>query len=263
MFTKKDKIPSHAETPRDMRPGRGRPRGATQQGVDTRRRLYETALQLIATHGYEATTLRDVAKSADVSVGLIYKYFPSKRAVVLSLYDTLSAEYADRGTEMEPGKWRDRFLFALQASLDVLRPHRKILLSLIPVLVGDPDQGLFASGTTFSRIRVQSVFQNAVLGASDAPPTKVAEALGRLLYMLHLSAILLWLLDKSPRQRATTAFIALLQKTLASFSLALRLAPIRSIVCSAGDVFQEAILTNDYKNPETLRRDVPRWIGKE
>lgn len=246
MFTKKHKIPSGSKESGVIRPGRGRPRGATQQGVETRRRLYEAALQLIEIHGYEATTLRDVAKSAGVSVGLLYKYFPSKRAVVLSLYDTLSAEYAGRGTQMVSGKWRDRFLFALQASLDVLRPHRKTLLSLIPVLVGDPDEGLFASGTAFSRIRVQKVFQNAVLGASDAPPGNVGEALGRLLYMLHLTVILLWLLDKSPRQRATTAFVALLRKTLTAFSVALRVPPIRSIVCSAGNVFHEAILTDDY-----------------
>jgi len=135
MFTKKDNDRDLVES-RHIERGRGRPRGTTQQGLATRRPLYETAIQLIGMRGYEATTLRDVAHSAGVSVGLLYKYFPSKRAVVLSLYDDLSGEYAHRGAAMESGKWRNRFLFALETSLDVLRPHRETLITLIPVLVG-------------------------------------------------------------------------------------------------------------------------------
>src|SRR5262249_34562047 len=58
---------------------RGRPSGRTAQGAAARDRLYETAMQLIAERGYEATTLRDIAKAANVSVGLLYRYFPSKQ----------------------------------------------------------------------------------------------------------------------------------------------------------------------------------------
>src|SRR4026207_273439 len=92
---------------------RGRPPGRTVEGEATRRRLYETAIRLIGEQGYEATTLRDVAKRAGVSAGLLYRYFPSKRSVVQALYDELSAEYAARAAKMEKGKWRDRFIFAL------------------------------------------------------------------------------------------------------------------------------------------------------
>src|SRR5436190_17808378 len=102
---------------------RGRPRGQTAQGLETRRRLYETAIGLIAARGWHETTLRDVATEAGVSVGLLYRYFPSKQAIVLTLYDELSAEYAARAAEMVPGRWRDRFLYALSTSLEVLRPH--------------------------------------------------------------------------------------------------------------------------------------------
>src|SRR5713101_233169 len=88
----------------------------------------------------------------------IYRYFPSKRAVVLALYDELSAQYAARAAQMRPGRWRERFLHALRASLEVLRPHRDTLASLVPILVGDANEGLFAPSTAFSRIRVQGVF---------------------------------------------------------------------------------------------------------
>src|SRR6266536_3627308 len=161
---------------------RGRPPGPTPQGAATREQLYATAMRLIAERGYEATTLRDIAREAGVSVGLLYRYFPSKQAIVIALYDELSTEYARQAADMHSGKWRDRFLFALKTSLHVLEPHRVALRALTPVLVGDPDEGIFAAATAFSRLRVQRVFEEAITGSTDAPKLPLAESLGRLLY---------------------------------------------------------------------------------
>src|SRR5688500_16491333 len=102
--------------------------------------------------------------------------FPSKRAVVLALYDDLSANYAARASRMEPGPWRERFLFALRTSLGVLAQERDALAALTHVLVGDAEDGLFAPATAFSRQRVQAVFAEAVLGASDSPSSVDAAA---------------------------------------------------------------------------------------
>jgi len=220
---------------------RGRPPGPTAQGEVTRDRLYATAKGMIASRGYEATTLRDIAKEAKVSVGLLYRYFPSKQAIIIALYDELSADYARRTTTLPPGKWRDRFLFALQTSLDVLHPHRVPLRALIPVLVGDPDEGVFGQGSAFSRQRVQGVFERAVVGASDAPKAPAAAALGRLLYLVHLAVLLWWLLDKTPRQRATVALVALTKQLLPSAVLALRLPPVRRFVTSFDELIREAL----------------------
>ena len=220
---------------------RGRPAGPTAQGIEARNRLYETAIRLMSERGYDQTTLRDVAGAAGVSVGLLYRYFPSKRAVVLALYDELSATYAAQSAAMPAGRWRDRFLFALNTSLRVLRPHRRTLSALVAVLVGDPEEGLFAPRTRFSRARVQAVFHEAVAGANDAPRGELAGALGRLLYLVHLAVLLWWLLDKSPGQRATTGLVALLRRAVPSAALALRLSPVRSIVRGGDALFREAL----------------------
>jgi AcrR family transcriptional regulator len=211
------------------------------RGIDTRRRLYESAVRLIATRGWEATTLRDVARETGVSVGLLYRYFPSKRAVVLALYDELSAEYAARAREMPPGRWRDRFLYALRASLAVLHPHRTTLAALVPVLIGDPDEGLFAPGTSFSRIRVQRVFREAVVGASDAPSRQVGPALGRLLYLAHLATILWWLLDRTPGQWATDRLVELMERALPLAALSLKLPRVRALIVAADGLVRAAL----------------------
>jgi AcrR family transcriptional regulator len=220
---------------------RGRPPGQSPQGAAARDRLYATAIRLIAERGYEATTLREIAKEAGVSVGLLYRYFPSKQAVVIALYDELSSDYARQAAEMPAGKWRDRFIFALKTSLHVLKPHMPALRALTPILVGDPREGIFAASTAFSRLRVQQVFEHAVTQSTDAPRQPLAEALGRLLYLVHLAVLLWWLLDKSSNQRATAALVSLTQQLLPSAALTLRVPPVRRFVISVDELLREGL----------------------
>jgi AcrR family transcriptional regulator len=207
-----------------------------------RLRLYRTAVDLIRQRGYEGATLRDVAAAARVSPALLYRYFPNKRAVVLAFYDELSETFERRSASLEPGgRWRDRFAIALDLTLEVLGPHRVVLRALVPIMIGDPDEGVLAPETAFSRVRVMNVFERVVIEASDAPKG-LAPALGRVLYLAHLGVILWWLLDRSPRQRATMALVALIRQMLPSAALALKLRSVRGFVQSADGLFREGLL---------------------
>ena len=170
--------------------------------------------------------------------------FPSKQAVVIALYDELSANYSSRAAGMPPGRWRDRFIFALETSLDVLRPHQVALRALTPVLVGDPEEGIFSTSTAFSRLRVQQVFEQAVVGSSDAPKQPIAGALGRLLYLVHLAVLLWWLLDKSTNQRATGTLVSLTRQLLPSAALTLRVPPVRRFLISVDELVRDALFGN-------------------
>jgi AcrR family transcriptional regulator len=226
------------------RPGRrrrrGRPRGTTLKAAATRASLYRTATGLFAEQGFEATTLRQIAERAGVSPALLYRYFPSKRAVVLALYDELSAEFAERTRTLPPGKWSERFLAALETSLAVLGPHRSTLVALVPVLVGG-EENLFAPATAFSRERVQHAFVEAATGASDAPSGVLAPALGRVLYLVHLALVLWWLLDRTPGQGATRALVAVLGRALGPFRMALALPAVRRLVGEFDRVAEQAL----------------------
>ena len=134
----------------------------------------------------------------------------------------------------------------------MLEPHRVALQGLIPVLVGDPDEGVFASEAAFSRLRVQRVFEDAVVGSADAPTRTLAEAIGRLLYLVHLAVLLWWLLDKSAKQRATTALVSLFQQVLPSAVMTLRLPPVRRFVLSADELLRESLFS-----------DVPERLGAD
>jgi AcrR family transcriptional regulator len=233
--------PGDGQAPR----GRGRPRGRTAAGEQARQHLYAVAIEQIARNGYEATTLREIARVAGVSPGLLYRYFPSKGAVVLALYDELSATYAEAARALAPGPWTERALFALQTSLDTLRPHRRTLAALVPVLVGDASEGLFAERTAFSRYRVQPVFVQAVAEAQDAPAPEVARALGRLLYLAHLAVLLWWVLDRSPEQRATAGLLRLIGQTRGLLAFALQLPGMSALLTQMDELARDALLGED------------------
>ncbi len=186
--------------------------------------------------------MRQIAAHADVSVGLLYRYFPSKRAVVLNLYDRLSLQFEMDARAIEPGPWRQRFVAHMRASLAVLAPHRAVLSALVPILVDGHDEGLFSPTTAMSRDRVQSAFVVAVVGATDTPPRADAEALGRSLYLVHLAVVLWWLLDRSPQQRATKKLVALIGGALPMGALALRLPPVRALVRNLDALIADALM---------------------
>ena len=96
----------------------------------------------------------------------------------------------------------------------------------------------------FSRLRVQDVFVQAVVGASDAPRGETAPALGRLLYLLHLGVLLWWLLDKSPAQRATDALVTLLERAGALIAVALRIPTVPGLVRSFDALVRDALLAD-------------------
>jgi AcrR family transcriptional regulator len=67
--------------------------------------VLDAAEEHFAKHGYEPSTMADVAERAHVSVGTLYHHFPDKRALLLALIDD----------------WGDRELSRQRAQLDSLR----------------------------------------------------------------------------------------------------------------------------------------------
>jgi TetR/AcrR family transcriptional regulator, cholesterol catabolism regulator len=55
--------------------------GRSRRREDTRQRLYEAAVALVAEQGFSATTVDDIAERAGVAKGTVYYNFPSKTAL--------------------------------------------------------------------------------------------------------------------------------------------------------------------------------------
>ncbi len=61
-----------------------RPRKKTQ--IDTRDLILDSALRLFSDKGYFNTSIHDIVRDSNISIGSIYHHFKDKRGVALALY---------------------------------------------------------------------------------------------------------------------------------------------------------------------------------
>src|SRR5512143_3330834 len=115
--------------PRKPRPKREP--GETKSDA-TRRHLLDRALALFQKRGVEATTMRDIADAAGLSLGAAYYYFPSKESLVFAFYE-------DNQVEVEQlelrGTLRDQIAELLHAKLRSIRDQRHMLGTIVQRLI--------------------------------------------------------------------------------------------------------------------------------
>jgi len=205
----------------------------TPKARRTRERILGVALALFDERGYEATTMRDVAREAGASLGLAYRYFASKEEFALALYTRLAEESEEWARkELQGGTIAERFERAMHAKLGQVSPHRGPLAALL-VRALDPNSPISAlgEGTVAVREKMGGVFLEVVRGASDAPGERQARELGSVLYALHLAILLYWFHDKTPEARATHDLVGSARDALRYLRSALRL-PLMSRIFS-------------------------------
>jgi AcrR family transcriptional regulator len=207
-------------------------RTLTPKARRTRERILEAALALFVDRGYEATTMRDVAREAGASLGLAYRYFASKEEFALALYMRLAEESEEWARDgLAGGTVAERFEAAMLAKLDQVSSHRGPLAALLTSAL-DPNSRLAAlgEGTAAVREKMGGVFLEVVRGASDAPGEKQVRELGNVLYALHLAILLYWFHDKTPETRASRELVGSARDALRYLRPALRLPPMSRVL---------------------------------
>ncbi len=70
----------------------------------TRELISETARQLFAERGFDAVTVIEIARAADVAEKTVYNYFPTKEDLVYSRMEAFEERLLDAIREREPGE---------------------------------------------------------------------------------------------------------------------------------------------------------------
>ena len=217
----------------------------TPKARRTRERILEAALRLIAEKGYEATTMRDVAREAGASLGLAYRYFASKEEFALALYLRLAEESEEWARDgLVGGTIAERFERAMVAKLDQVSSHRGPLAALLSRSL-DPSSPISAlgEGTAEVRERMGGVFLEVVRGASDAPKEKQARELGNVLYALHLAILLYWFHDRTTGARATRELVGSARDALRYLRPALQVPPMSRVLSGLAGALQNIGMT--------------------
>src|SRR5213596_204894 len=66
-----------------------------ESSPDRRTQILDAALVCFAKRGFHQTTMHDISDEADISVGLIYRYFENKDAVISAMADEHKREIQD------------------------------------------------------------------------------------------------------------------------------------------------------------------------
>lgn len=77
-----------------MREQLGRPVGANPE--QTRRRILTAAMRCVAEVGYSQTTIREIARAADMTSGSLYHYFPNKSELLKATGEEIEEIVAPR-----------------------------------------------------------------------------------------------------------------------------------------------------------------------
>src|SRR5262245_40109925 len=175
---------------------------------ETRRQIVETALALFRERGLEATTIRDIAASAGLSLGAAYYYFKSKEAIVGAYYDYVQQEHQTRARDAfgRSEDLRERLRAALHTKIDIMQNDRRLLRALFRY-GGEPEHPLSWFGPATRDQRQQSVAVFAEALSTERLPDDVREAAPTLLWTLHMGILLYFLYDDSPQQQRTRKLI--------------------------------------------------------
>lgn len=182
-----------------------------QAKQERRKRIQEIATELFIREGFEAVTIRNIAKSTGMATGTLFNYFPSKEALAMDIV----SEAFHRGQEtyqqcLQGHEDLNECLYLLISSgLRELKPLRPFLapvlersLSPFPKLSGNEEgehQGESVKQPHLSC--VQNMIQNQGIDI------QIEDITLNIYWSLYLGILAFWLKDSSPQQQQSQAMI--------------------------------------------------------
>ncbi|HEY1525755.1 MAG TPA: TetR family transcriptional regulator [Candidatus Angelobacter sp.] len=195
----------------------------TPRAEDTRRKIYEAAMEMFREKGFEQTTMRDIAANAGVALGGAYYYFSSKEAIVLAFYHEMQEGSHEAILEALAGqkKLKDRLRCVLEKRFELLTPNRRFCDALFRHAPDSKDPlSPFSEETRPIRERAIEHLKIAVDGDDIKVPADLKPHLPKLLWLYQMGLILFWLYDRSEKQQRTHT---LMEKSLGLLVTLLRL----------------------------------------
>jgi AcrR family transcriptional regulator len=109
--------------------------------LETREKLYRTAMELFAKRGYFETTTEDITEAADVGQGTFFNYFPTKSHVLLALSEKQLGKVRAAADEAEQGGIPVHEIFHrfIHSIVEELAKSQALARSLLTIFVSEED----------------------------------------------------------------------------------------------------------------------------
>src|ERR1700722_11211346 len=156
---------------------------------DRHRRILDATLALASKGGYEAVQMRTVAERADVALGTLYRYFPSKIHLLVS---ALAREFERTQEKLDrapiPGDTRyDRMLYVLGRTTRAMQRDPLITEAMTRAF-------MFADPSAASEVNAVAHIMEELLTKAmhDGEPTADERAIARVIGDVWLSNLVAW-----------------------------------------------------------------------
>ena len=169
---------------------------------ERRLRILESARSLATRGGFDGVQMRDVAERAEVALGTLYRYFPSKVHLLVALMHHEVRSLSDRleRRPVEGGTAADRVVAVLTRGIQGLQREPDLSEAMTRAL-------MFADASAAADVHaVTELTTNAVIAAMHGPdrdPTPDDHAIARVLEQVWLSSMLAWLSGRSSTAQLT------------------------------------------------------------
>lgn len=176
-------------------------RARSVKGEQTRNAIVTAALRMFRENGYEATTMRAIAKEAGVATGNAYYYFASKEELIQEFYARNQADHAlacrlilDTETSLRP-----RLTGVLRALVDTQAPYHSFAAKLYKH-ASEPSSPLspFSKESSPTRNAAIALYAEVIDGARIRVPGRLRARLPELLWLYSMGVVLYWVHDTSP-----------------------------------------------------------------
>jgi TetR/AcrR family transcriptional regulator, cholesterol catabolism regulator len=149
----------------------------TKSQAARRERVIRAAQELAADGGYDAVQMRDVASRGEVALGTIYRYFPSKDALLLAVMVQWLGDLEQRVTRHPPAGATtvDRIMDVLGRAVRSMDREPRLTRAVIAAMTaGDPASVDAIGEVTAAMARImQAAFPEDVDPALEAAAAKV------------------------------------------------------------------------------------------
>lgn len=173
---------------------------------DRRRRILETTIALATTGGFDAVQMRAVAEQADVALGTLYRYFPSKIHLLVS---ALARQFEDVQGYLDrrpiPGESAaDRVTWVLSRSAGALQRDPLLTDALTRAF-------MFADSSVAAEIHIvgtqlTTMLSKAILGADYVPDHELTDEefkVARVISDVWLASLVSWTTGRASAEEVT------------------------------------------------------------
>ena len=196
-----------ADTAVEPRESAGATGGGSSAQRDRRKRILDATLALASKGGYDAVQMRAVAERADVALGTLYRYFPSKIHLLVSAMARELSRVQERTSRvMVPGETPyERLSFMISRITKGMQRDPQLTEAMTRAFMF-ADASASAEVDTVGRL-MDRMFARAM---TDAEPTDEQLAIARVISDVWLSNLVAWV----TRRASATDVAARLELTI-------------------------------------------------